>query len=94
MLAKLFGTKSDREIKKLGPLVDEINQVFSTLENKSDEDLVNRTVELREGVISARKDKEDSLPDAMDKTERSEPILKAEQSQLDIIMPEAFAIVK
>ena len=94
MLAKLFGTKSDREIKKLGPLVDEINQVFSTLENKSDEDLVNRTVELREGVISARKDKEDSLPDAMDKTERAEAILKAEQSQLDIIMPEAFAIVK
>ena len=57
MLKKFFGTKSDREIKKLYPLVDDINQIFSTLENKSDEDLIVRVAELRESVIQKRQSK-------------------------------------
>ena len=29
VLAKLFGTKSDREVKKLRPSIDRINQLFA-----------------------------------------------------------------
>ncbi|MBL7014135.1 MAG: preprotein translocase subunit SecA [Candidatus Marinimicrobia bacterium] len=94
MLKKFFGTKSDREIKKLKPLVDEINQIFSTLESKSDEDLIARVIELRDGVIQKRQTKEDELSESMDKKERADAILAAEQNQLDAIMTEAFAIVK
>lgn len=94
MLKKFFGTKSDREIKKLYPLVDDINQIFSTLENKSDEDLIVRVAELRESVIQKRQSKKDELPESMDKEERAKAILAAEQVQLNAIMPEAFAIVK
>ncbi|MEL1223208.1 MAG: preprotein translocase subunit SecA [Candidatus Neomarinimicrobiota bacterium] len=94
VLAKLFGTKSDREIKKLRPSIDRINQLFESLSSKTDEDLVNRTNELKEFVINARNDKENSLPSEMDKQQRSNEILKAEQGALGLIMEEAFAMVK
>ena len=94
VLAKLFGTKSDREVKKLRPSIDQINQLFESLSSKTDEDLVNRTNELKEFVINARNDKENSLPSEMDKQQRSNEILKAEQGALGLIMEEAFAMVK
>ena len=34
ILTKIFGTKSDREIKKITPLVSKINDFYDTLENK------------------------------------------------------------
>ena len=43
-LKKLFGTSSQRYIKKLMPIVDQINDRFKALESKSDQDLVNRTI--------------------------------------------------
>ena len=94
VLAKLFGTKSDREVKKLRPSIDRINQLFESLSLKTDEDLVNRTNELKEFVINARNEKENSLSSEMDKQQRSDEILKAEQGALGLIMEEAFAMVK
>ncbi|MCK4696221.1 MAG: DEAD/DEAH box helicase, partial [Candidatus Cloacimonetes bacterium] len=49
---KIFGDRTEREIKKLHPLVDEINTIFSTLENKSDDDLRNRIQEIRKEIQS------------------------------------------
>ena len=94
VLAKLFGTKSDREVKKLRPSIDRINQLFESLSLKADEDLVNRTNELKEFVNNARNEKENSLSSEMDKQQRSDEILKAEQGALGLIMEEAFAMVK
>ena len=53
-LKKLFGTSSQRYIKKLMPVVDQINDMFQTLESKSDQDLINRTIELKTKVDEAR----------------------------------------
>ena len=94
VLAKLFGTKSDREVKKLTPTIDRINQLYESLSSKTDEDFVKRTSELKEFVMNARREKEDSLPEAMDKQQRSAEVLKAEQGALGLIMEEAFAMVK
>jgi preprotein translocase subunit SecA len=94
VLAKLFGTKSDREVKKLTPTLDRINQLYESLSSKTDEDLINRTMELRDFVTKTRQEKEDSLPETMDKLQRSAEILKAEQGALGLIMEEAFAMVK
>ena len=94
IFTKLFGTKSDREIKKLSNTISQINQQYEKLVSKSDEDLIERTKELKEFVINSRQEKEDSLPPNMDREERVKEILKAEQGALDLIMVEAFAIVK
>ncbi|MCK4653979.1 MAG: preprotein translocase subunit SecA [Candidatus Cloacimonetes bacterium] len=49
---KIFGDRTEREIKKLHPLVDEINTIFSTLENKSDDDIRNRIQEIKKEIQS------------------------------------------
>ncbi len=95
ILQKLFGSKSDREIKSLWPIVNKINQFAETLSDKSDEDLIQRTQEIREAVIQAAKAKRDELTEKnLDKNEVKKQVLKAEQNALDDHMVEAFAMVK
>ena len=94
VLAKFFGTKSDREIKKLKPTIIRINQLYDSLSTKTDDELVARTSELKEFVMNARQEKENSLSNDMDKQQRAAEILKAEQGALGLIMEEAFAMVK
>ena len=94
VLSRLFGTKSDREIKKLAPTVSRINQLYESLSTKTDEELIARTNELKEFVMNARYEKESSLSEEMDKKQRADEILKAEQGALSLIMEEAFAMVK
>jgi preprotein translocase subunit SecA len=48
MLAKIFGTKNEREIKTLKPLIDTINSFESQLQSLSDEALKAKTIEFKE----------------------------------------------
>ena len=66
LLTKFFGTKSDREMKKLRPTLDKINHLYETLSSKTDEDLITRTQELKEFVINQRLEKAQSLHEDMD----------------------------
>ena len=47
-LAKLFGTKHDREIKKMRPMVAAINDLEPQMQALSNEDLAAQTVKFRE----------------------------------------------
>lgn len=42
LFKKLIGDKSSRELKKIKPMVDEINKIYETLSNLSDDDLRER----------------------------------------------------
>ena len=46
-LAKVFGTKSDRDIKELAPKVPLINEAYNKLRNLSDEELRAKTEEIK-----------------------------------------------
>ncbi|MEE2765091.1 MAG: preprotein translocase subunit SecA [Candidatus Neomarinimicrobiota bacterium] len=94
LLAKLFGTKSDREIKKLIPIVAEINQFSDNLKSKNDDELEKRTHELREQFVQTCNKANETLSQSMDKIERHKLLLKAEQDELNANMVEAFAMVK
>ena len=93
-LKKLFGTSSQREIKKISSIVNDVNQIFESLSSKSDEELVQKTEELKKFVIESRNKVENSFDDTIDKEIRSKQILEAEQNVISQIMPEAFAMVK
>ena len=43
VIRKVFGTKQDRDLKLLQPLVDEINALESSMQEKSDQELKNQT---------------------------------------------------
>ncbi len=46
-LKKIFGTKSDREMKEFAPMIDKINAEFEALKNISNDELRNKTNEFR-----------------------------------------------
>ncbi|MGC9364530.1 MAG: preprotein translocase subunit SecA [Fidelibacterota bacterium] len=95
LLTSIFGTSSDREIKKMLPIVDEINRIYPTLETKTAEELRRRTAEFQQMVRDAREAAEAELADSsLTRDERHKRTIKAEQEVLDEILPEAFAMVK
>ena len=94
LLAKIFGTKSQREIKKIIPTVHKINEFYDSLSSKSDEDLSNRTTELKKIVTSKTQEKLDSLKKDYEGKELKEKMFQVRQTILDSILIESFAIVK
>jgi preprotein translocase subunit SecA len=63
ILAKIFGTKNEREIKSLQPIIDKINSFESQMANLDDDSLKNKTLEFKERVNQGA-NLEDILPEA------------------------------
>ncbi|MDO9547900.1 MAG: preprotein translocase subunit SecA [Candidatus Marinimicrobia bacterium] len=95
LLTSVFGTSSGREIKKILPVVDKINEICPTLNTKSIEQLQGRTAEFQQMITDARKAAEADLVNSnLGRDEQHKRIIAAEQEVLDEILPEAFAMVK
>jgi len=94
-LTSIFGTASGREIKKIMPLVVEINSIYASLKDIPIEKLRQRTDEFKAMLQEVRKAKEADLENSnMTRAEKRKAVIKAEQETLDEILPEAFAMVK
>jgi preprotein translocase subunit SecA len=63
IITKIFGTRSDREIKKILPLVDEIEALEDEYRKLSDEQLRAKTVELKQRLADGET-MDDILPEA------------------------------
>ncbi len=95
LVKKIFGTRSDREIRQLFPLVDEINKLTESLKNKSDQELKDRSQELRAELIEdSSKAREFASKEFSGKSEQAKYVLEQEHKKLEAILPEAFAMVK
>src|SRR5467141_1752800 len=55
---KVFGSRNDRELKRMRPIVDEINQLESDIAQRSDENLRAKIAELK-ARISAVEDRDE-----------------------------------
>ncbi len=110
LLRKLFGNKSDRDMKAIQPLVDEVLKIYPEINALSNDDLRARTLKLKERIREAGvpiRKQVDELKAKIEETpiEDRKPIFekidKLEKEQLEVfekvldeIRPEAFAIVK
>jgi len=63
LLAKVVGTQNDRELKRLRPVVAQVNSLEPAIQALSDEQLRGKTVEFRRRVASGET-LDDLLPDA------------------------------
>src|SRR5215204_4262337 len=63
LLAKVFGTQNERELKAIRPLVEQINALEASIQGLSDEQLRARTVEFRSRVAGGAT-VDDLLPEA------------------------------
>lgn len=59
ILTKIFGSKQEKDIKRLKPLVEEINQYFEEYESLSDEELKEKTNEFKTLIKQRTQDLED-----------------------------------
>jgi len=92
-LKKIFGDKYQKDIKKIMPLVHEINRWFEEFDSLSDEELRNKTETFRQRIKEVR-DKTLSEMEGEPEKAVADEVFDAEQEILDEIMPEAFAVVK
>src|SRR5512138_380609 len=95
VIQKIFGNKSERDVKKLYPIVEQINEIFETLADKPDEWFPQRTTELKAELASFFEEIDRDL----DRASMDPEIYKKEyrtrlDEKLDEILPEAYAMVK
>ena len=94
-LAKIFGTKSDREIKKILPIVNQVNQFYDTLKDKDISYLQSRTKELQ-AVIKKSIEQQESkkLVNIDDSKELKKIRSQITNNVLEHHLIESFALVK
>src|SRR5256712_375002 len=95
LAAKIFGTRNEREIKRLMPRVEAMNVLEPEMRKLSDEQLRAKTDEFRRRVqerLSAIPDEPDADPDRNKQLE--EERTKVLNEALDEILVEAFAVVR
>jgi preprotein translocase subunit SecA len=56
LLTKFFGSKHERDIKRIRPLVDEINKIYETLRGLGDDELRAKSNEVRQKVQEAARE--------------------------------------
>ena len=95
LIAKVFGTSNEREIKRLMPRVEAINALEPEIRKLSDEQLRAKTDEFRQRI----KERLARIPDEPDADIDRRKELDAERAELvkeilDEILVEAFALVR
>jgi len=83
LIAKVFGTKNEREIKRLLPAVERINALEPQMQQLTNDQLRAKTEEFRQCV-------QQPLQDIEDEQERE----RALKAALEELLPEAFAVVR
>ncbi len=83
ILTKIFGTANDRVLKRLWPVVAQINSLEPAMKQLSDEELRAKTAEFKARIAA-------KLEGITDEDE----VKAAEKAALDEILPEAFAVVR
>ena len=94
-LAKIFGTKSDREIKKILPIVNQVNQFYDTLKDKDISYLQSRTKELQAIIKKSIEEQESKkLVNIDDSKELKKIRSQITNNVLEHHLIESFALVK
>ena len=103
-LKHTIGTKNDRELKKLLPIVDEINRIEETYRKLTDEQLRAKTEEFRERIrrnVEASGERMEELRRQLDEAVSDDERKKVRgrikelwNEILDPLLPEAYAAVK
>jgi preprotein translocase subunit SecA len=83
IFAKVFGTKNEREVKRMQPLVQRMNGLEPAMQQLSDEQLRAKTEEFRQRIRQR-----------LEAIEDEEERVREQKAALDELLPEAFAVVR
>jgi len=97
MLKKILGTQNERYLKKIWPVVHEINGFEAAVSKLTDSQLKAKTDEFRERLKEKIKEFEgrrQEFADGLEKEQYEKELKVKGQEALDEILPEAFAVVR
>ena len=80
-LTKLFGTKADRDMKELQPLLKKTLAAYETIKDLSIDDLRHKTIEFREKIRTATQKEEDRLAELREDLETNYDIPVEEKQE-------------
>ena len=81
-LRKLFGSKSQRDLKEVQPFLDATLKVYPSIKELSNDDLRNKTIEFKERIQTAIKPEEDELASLRQRIEDEYDMPVDEKEQL------------
>ena len=91
----IFGKKSDRDMKILSPVIEEINSAYHPMESLSDDELKQRFQAIRSAFKEMMNNSSKTFKaEELDEKDLEETAHNSEQEFLDANMVEVFAIVK
>lgn len=109
-LSKIFGNKSQRDLKEITPMVNKIREQYEQVKQLSHDELRNRTAQIRQSLqesVQEERTQIAKLKENVDDLELSEreavweqvdqldkDILEKLEVKLNEVLPEVFAIVK
>ena len=95
VIKKVFGSKSEKDLKKLYPYIDKINEEFNLLSDISDDELKKKFSEISDNLTLIIKDKkEEFIKQNIDDNKIDEMLYDVEQNYLDEKMVSIYAIIK
>jgi preprotein translocase subunit SecA len=105
-LDKIFGSKNERDIKRMSPIVGEVGAFEAQMKALSDDQLRAKTAEFRQRIkertakfteapVPVASAEDDAEPEDLDRAKTlDEQCRRVENEVLTEIMPEAFAVVR
>ncbi len=81
-LSKIFPSKSEKDIRRIYPIVEEINRYVSEYEHLSDEELKGKTIEFRQRIREAIADSEANIASLKEKLRTSEGLSLEEREAI------------
>ncbi len=110
ILTKLFGNKSQRDLREIDPFVKKIKEVYPSIEKLSNDELRAKTDQIKQHIqdyVVAEKNKVKELKSGIEKIELEEretvwaeidkiekEITEKYEKILEEVLPEVFSIVK
>ena len=95
VITKVFGKKSDKDLKKLFPIVEQINEEYNKLSILSDQELKEKFNQIKSGLHNSINDEKNNLENKNIKPDEIDIKIKnIESDYLNNKMVEVFAIVK
>ncbi|MBN8703514.1 MAG: preprotein translocase subunit SecA [Bacteroidetes bacterium] len=97
-ISKLFGNKSDRDVKDIYPIVEQIKEEYAKLQSISNDELRNKTASFKAAIAEACKENTDKVAALKKQTEEDTTLSLDEKEklykQIDEIEKETLSIIE
>ena len=88
IISKIFGNKYDKDIRKIKPIIEEINEIFSQLSSLSNDELRDKTHLFKKQINDAIKEEKEEIRELKSKENKPTNLIKEEDVVADEIQTE------